>query len=59
VFADVDVGVANLTGALRKGGRLAFLVGGETARTRAALDRAGLVVSVAAATGVVTASAPS
>jgi ubiquinone/menaquinone biosynthesis C-methylase UbiE len=57
VFTDVDAGIANLTGALRAGGRLALLAPDDPSEARAALDRAGLVGSVDGATGVVTASA--
>jgi ubiquinone/menaquinone biosynthesis C-methylase UbiE len=58
-FADADAGVANLTAALRSGGRMALVARDDPARTCAALDGAGLVDVTAAATGVVTASAPS
>jgi ubiquinone/menaquinone biosynthesis C-methylase UbiE len=58
VFADADAGVANLTRALRGGGRLAFVAQDDPASVRVALDRAGLVDVAAVATGVVTAAAP-
>lgn len=58
VFADADAGVANLARALRGGGRLALLARDDLVPLRAALDRAGLVDVAAAATGVVTATAP-
>jgi len=43
---------------LRGGGRMALVARDEPARARSALDGAGLVDAVVAATGVVTASAP-
>jgi ubiquinone/menaquinone biosynthesis C-methylase UbiE len=58
VFTDVDAGVANLTRALRGGGRLVLVARDDPASVRAVLDRAGLVDVAAVATGVVTAAAP-
>ena len=58
VFSDTDAGVANLAAALRDGGRMALVAHDDPDCARAALNRAGLVDAVVAATGVVTASAP-
>ena len=57
VFSDADAGVTNLTRALRGGGRVVLAVRDDPTRACAALDRAGLVDAVVAATGVVTANA--
>jgi ubiquinone/menaquinone biosynthesis C-methylase UbiE len=58
VFSDADAGLANLTAALRGGGRMVLDARDDPARAVAALDRAGLVDAVVAAPGVVVASAP-
>jgi ubiquinone/menaquinone biosynthesis C-methylase UbiE len=57
VFVDAVVGAANLARVLRRGGRVALVARDDPARARAALEQAGLIDTVAVATGVVKASA--
>lgn len=57
-FADAHAGVVNLSGALLGGGRLVIRARDDPERASTTLDRGGLAVSVAGATGFVTAIAP-